>query len=84
MTPSDLASAALIPAIIVVTLGYFVTCAIWPFKACRACHGEGKFRSPFLRSFRLCTACKATGLRLRAGRKAYNALRRLARANRRR
>ncbi|MGW5642214.1 hypothetical protein ACWEV3_11010 [Saccharopolyspora sp. NPDC003752] len=57
---------------------------IWPFKACRTCRGAGRIRSPFLRSYRLCTVCKATGLRLRAGRKAYNAARRLTRANRRR
>ncbi|MEU6263889.1 hypothetical protein [Saccharopolyspora shandongensis] len=82
MTPSDLASTSLIVATTIVTLGYFLTCVIWPFKACRTCHGAGKLRSPFLRSYRLCPACRATGLRLRAGRKAWNVLRRLPRNHR--
>jgi hypothetical protein len=84
VTPSDLASTGLTLPLILVTLGYFLTCLIWPFKACRTCRGAGKLRSPFLRSYRLCPACQATGLRLRAGRKAWNAARRLSRANRRR
>ncbi|GAA4828835.1 hypothetical protein [Saccharopolyspora rosea] len=84
MTPSTLASAAPILLIAVITVGYCLVCLIWPFKACHTCRGAGKLRSPFLRSYRLCPACQATGLRLRTGRKAYNAVRRLTRANRRR
>ncbi|GAA0538784.1 hypothetical protein [Saccharopolyspora thermophila] len=84
MTPTELASNAAIATLIIVTLGYVLACLIWPFKACRTCRGAGKLRSPFLRSYRLCPTCNATGLRLRRGRKAWNALSRLHRANRRR
>ena len=84
MTLSDLASTGLALPILLITFGYFLTCVIWPFKACRTCHGTGKLRSPFIRALRLCPACQSTGLRLRAGRKAWYAMRRLHRANRRR
>ncbi|WP_460957558.1 hypothetical protein [Parasphingorhabdus pacifica] len=64
-----------------VTFGYFVTCWFWPFKTCRTCRGTGTLRSPFLRALRLCAPCHGTGLRLRTGRKAINAARRVHRAN---
>jgi hypothetical protein len=30
----------------VLTLGYLFGCWLWPFAACRRCHGSGKRRSP--------------------------------------
>ncbi|MEU6130680.1 hypothetical protein ABZ805_16020 [Saccharopolyspora sp. NPDC047091] len=73
----------LIIALLVVTLGYVASCVVWPFKACRTCKGEGKFRSPFIRAVRLCGVCGSTGLRPRAGLKVWNAYRRLHHKNRR-
>ncbi len=58
-----------------VTLGYLLTCAIWPFKACRACSGTGKKRAPLGRVFRLCRRCTGTGMRIRVGRHLYNRFR---------
>jgi hypothetical protein len=73
----------LVPLVaLVITLGYLATCVVWPFKACRRCEGTGKLRSPIVRAIRLCPRCNATGLRLRIGRKAFNAYRRLHRARR--
>lgn len=83
MTPTDLASPLSTALPLLVTLGYLATCWLWPFKACRTCRGTGKLRAPFGRALRYCPACRHTGLRLRAGRKAYNALHRLSRNNRR-
>ncbi|MCX2732511.1 hypothetical protein OOZ19_19910 [Saccharopolyspora sp. NFXS83] len=83
MTPANSASAILIAALLIITLGYVASCVLWPFKACRTCNGEGKFRSPFIRAIRLCPACRSTGLQPRAGLKAWNAYRRLHRTNRR-
>jgi hypothetical protein len=54
---------------------YALACWIYPFGHCRRCGGDGKRRSPSGRTFRLCRKCKATGRRLRTGRKVYNWLR---------
>ena len=83
MTPAELASPLSIAAPLAITFGYVVTCWFWPFKACRTCRGTGKLRAPFGRALRYCPACRHTGLRLRAGRKAYNALHRISRQHRR-
>jgi hypothetical protein len=61
-----------------VTLGYLMMCAIWPFKACRRCDGIGMFHGPF-GGIRLCGICDGTGLRLRLGRRMWNAFQRLYR-----
>lgn len=62
---------------------YWVACLVWPFAACRRCHGDGKSRSPSGRTWRLCKRCDGTGRRLRVGRHVINYLRR-ARADARR
>jgi DnaJ-class molecular chaperone len=72
----DTASALILLALIV-TIGYSIGCWIWPFRACRRCHGTGRRRSPSGRAIRLCRPCKGTGLRLRAGRWIYNTIRHL-------
>jgi hypothetical protein len=59
-----------------ITLGYLGLCLVWPYRACRRCHGLGRFHGPF-KSVRLCHHCDGTGLRLRLGRRIWNALRRL-------
>ncbi|GAB3433567.1 hypothetical protein [Actinophytocola sediminis] len=69
--------------LIVAALGYALSCAIYPYRACRSCHGVGQFRSPLLRAIRLCRRCDGTGRTLRAGRRAYNAAVRAGRAIRR-
>lgn len=64
--------------VIVITVGYLLLCAVWPFKTCRRCHGLGRHRGP-LHGVRLCHRCEGTGLRLRWGRRAWNGFRRLYR-----
>ena len=73
------AGTAIVAALtlIVITLGYVMACAVWPFTACRKCHGNGKHRSPSGKAWRYCRRCKGNGTRLRTGRKAYNLVRRL-------
>ncbi|KAA5836061.1 hypothetical protein F1721_06900 [Saccharopolyspora hirsuta] len=71
------------PFILLITVSYGLMCLIWPFKACRVCKGSGRITSRLGRGIRLCPPCEASGLRLRAGRKAWNSLNRLYRANRR-
>jgi hypothetical protein len=69
-----------------ITLGYLGACALFPFKRCRACKGRGHHQSRLLRGYRPCRSCDGNGMRLRVGRKAWNAVtrnRRARRANRR-
>ncbi|GLW31236.1 hypothetical protein [Actinoplanes regularis] len=67
----------LILALALVTLGYALGCWLWPFSDCRKCHGTGKRRSLFGRSFGLCRRCHGDGKRLRIGRRIINSLREL-------
>ena len=82
MHPHTGVAIVAILAMIVITLGYAMACAVWPFTACRRCGGAGKHRSPSGRAFRYCRRCNGTGARLRIGRKIYNAIRRLYREGR--
>jgi hypothetical protein len=75
--PHHLAASAVILPLIVVTLGYAVACAAWPFGNCRKCGGAGRHRSLSGRAFRYCHHCHGTGARLRAGRRIWNYLRHL-------
>ena len=61
---------------------YLGLCWLWPFTACRRCHGLGKKRSPFGRAHRHCWHCDGTGERLRIGRHVLNYLRSIHRASR--
>ena len=84
MTPFDDPRVTLALLLALITLGYTATCAIWPFKACKHCGGTGKLHSPLIKAVRLCPRCpNASGLKLRAGRKAWNAYRRLHHTKRR-
>jgi hypothetical protein len=74
MNPLGSFNGALTIIAALVTLGYTWSCAVFPYKACRACRGYGKFRSSFLGAIRLCRACRGTGLTLRVGRRLYNAI----------
>lgn len=80
MNPLDSLTAPFTIVMILVALGYAWSCAVYPYKACRSCHGYGYFRSPFLRAIRLCRRCDGTGRTLRAGRRIYNAAVRTRRA----
>ena len=62
------------------TGGYLVACAIWPWTACRRCHGTGKHPSPTGRAWRLCRHCNGSGARLRIGRRAWTYWQRTRRA----
>ena len=81
VTPTDHTSNVLIGLLfittVMLTLGYGLGCWLWPFGACRRCHGSGKRRSPFGRSFGLCRRCGGDGRRLRIGRRIINELREL-------
>jgi DnaJ-class molecular chaperone len=79
VTPDTDGTTVLTLVLLVVTLGYSVTCAIWPFKACRRCAGTGRLRPRLMRVIRLCPRCRGTGLRIRLGRHAWNNARRLHR-----
>lgn len=70
MTPIVLAIACLIA----VTLGYAALCAVSPFGRCRKCNGLGLIHPTrgFRRRPRPCKRCRATGLRLRIGRRLHN------------
>jgi hypothetical protein len=58
--------------------GYAITCLIWPYGSCRRCSGSGKLRSPFGGdAYRRCPRCKATGARLRLGRRLFSRWREL-------
>jgi hypothetical protein len=61
-------------AAVVWAAGYAVACWWWPFTACSRCKGNGRFRSPSGKNFRLCGRCKGGGTRLRMGRKVLNVL----------
>jgi len=71
------AAGLLFTALTLITLGYGLSCWLWPFGACRRCKGSGKRRSPFGRSFGLCRRCHGDGRRLRIGRRVINGLREL-------
>jgi hypothetical protein len=79
LDPYTPAAITLTLLILAVTLGYGMTCWIWPFRSCRRCSGIGKRRSPGGRAFRYCRSCRGTGARLRAGRWLYNHLARVRR-----
>ncbi|MFI9011014.1 hypothetical protein ACIGNX_27645 [Actinosynnema sp. NPDC053489] len=64
---------------IAVTLCYALSCAVWPFKRCRACNGAGHHKSRLIRAYRPCRRCDGSGMRLRAGRKVWNAFTRTRR-----
>ncbi|MFI7543115.1 hypothetical protein [Actinoplanes sp. NPDC049599] len=69
------AAGFLFVALTLVTVGYGLSCWLWPFGTCRRCKGSGKRRSPFGRSFALCRRCDGDGRCLRVGRRIINALR---------
>lgn len=77
-TPGIDPLTALALFVIVVTVGYILLCAVWPFTHCRRCRGAGRHRGP-LRGIRLCHRCQGSGLRLRWGRRVWNSTRRLYR-----
>ena len=78
MNPLDALTASPFLIIVLITVGYALTCAAWPFGDCRRCNGTGKRRSIFGgRSFRICPRCHGNGRRLRIGQRVINYLRRL-------
>jgi hypothetical protein len=85
-TFSDIAPGLSGPAALVLALlvgGYLLACVLFPFRKCRSCKGMGRFTSGMFGGIRLCRTCDGTGLRLRAGRRVLNTLRRNQRTNRR-
>jgi hypothetical protein len=57
-TTASSPTSALVLLALIVTLGYALTCAVWPFRACRRCGGTGRLHGP-LRGIRLCRRCTA-------------------------
>jgi hypothetical protein len=71
------AASALIPIVILVTLGYLAVCWLKPFRACHKCEGTGRIHHRIGRGSRTCHRCRGTGLRLRLGRHLINHYRRI-------
>ncbi|GIG01271.1 hypothetical protein [Catellatospora citrea] len=69
MTPELIVTATPIAA----TLIYVSLCWIRPFGRCHACKGTGIRRTILLRKVTTCRRCKGSRLRLRVGRRVYNA-----------
>jgi hypothetical protein len=65
--------------LLVVTVCYGLACWLWPFRACRRCHGTGQRRAPIGKAFGLCRRCNGDRYRLRVGRRVANYLRELHR-----
>ena len=76
MTPTPDPLTVFAVLLVPLTLGYILTCVVWPFRRCRRCHGQGHHRAPLLRAFRPCHRCNGTGMHLRAGRRLWNTARR--------
>jgi hypothetical protein len=51
---------------------YAERCTNMPFRKCGKCRGLGRF--PHATAWKRCRRCKGTGLRLRLGRRVFNAL----------
>jgi hypothetical protein len=63
---------ALASALVLITLGYTLTCAAAPFGRCRKCAGYGRKAGRNGRLTRtVCRRCGGNGLRVRVGRRAY-------------
>jgi hypothetical protein len=60
-----------------ITFRYILLCWVKPFGTCRFCHGTRVRPTWLTHRPRPCRYCKATGLRLRIGRRAYNRIHRL-------
>jgi DnaJ-class molecular chaperone len=76
MDPLTTLAHPLVLLLLLLTLGYSLACAVWPFVPCPRCHGSTKRRAPIGRAVRICRRCRGTGLRLRLGRRMWNHLRR--------
>ncbi|GAA0720698.1 hypothetical protein [Dactylosporangium roseum] len=75
-TPDPATAGLFLLCLIVVTFGYVTACWLWPFVACRRCHGTGKRPALFGgKAFGICRRCDGTGRRLRPGRRVLNYLR---------
>lgn len=70
------ACLAALPVLLIA--GYVERCYNAPFRNCWRCHGIGRFHPRHSRlGWRRCRRCRGTGLRLRIGRRVFNALYRL-------
>lgn len=56
---------------------YALLCTFAPFRTCRRCAGLGARRGGLTRTLKPCHRCRATGRRLRYGRRAFNYLARI-------
>lgn len=76
--------ALAIACLLIITLGYSITCWLSPFGDCRTCDGMGHTlktdRKGRLKRGKDCRRCHATGKRIRVGRWIYNRAARTYRA----
>jgi DnaJ-class molecular chaperone len=56
------------------TVGYLLTCRVFPYRRCRQCGGSGERKAPFGSSYAKCRRCGGTGGRLRLGRHIWDFL----------
>lgn len=55
-------------AIIVLAVGYYLSCRWWPYGPCLGCIGhQGRNRGSNSRRFGTCKRCKGSGKRIRIG-----------------
>ena len=86
LTFSDIAPVLRAPAALALAAVaglYLLACVAFPFRKCRVCKGMGRFTSGTFGGIRMCARCDGSGLKLRAGRRALNTVRRNRRTNRR-
>jgi hypothetical protein len=64
--------------IVLVLVGvYVLACWLWPFGKCRFCQGRATRNTLIRRRIRPCRWCKASGKRLRHGRRIFNCFRKV-------
>lgn len=54
---------------LLISFGYAVVCAMWPFTSCGRCEGSGRKLSPSKKNWRRCKKCKGSGSQVRLGRR---------------
>jgi hypothetical protein len=56
-------------AAVLLAAAYLAACRRWPYGDCLRCHGTGELHAPLIGGYRLCPRCRATGRRVRLGRR---------------
>lgn len=57
----------ILPALMMLGGGYYLSLVLWPYTYCRRCSGRGRNAGSSRRRFGHCGRCKGTGRRERLG-----------------